>query len=123
MNVQFRNEDGLIAGELQERIERKLAKLSLLTDSAEESAVATFDLEKEIGAQHTGTIWRASIVLTVNGAQYYAAELAETPDLAANQALKEVRKEIRRAQGKKRALVRKGGSIIKDLTRSSPEAA
>lgn len=119
MNVQFRNEDGSITGALQERIERKLAKLSLLTDTDDESAVATFDLEREVGAQQSGTIWKARITITANGTQYHAAERDDTPELAANRALKEIRTEVRRTLGKRRALIRKGGGLFKRLTRRS----
>lgn len=116
MNVQFRNEDGIISPAIQERIERKLAKLSVLTDTEQDSAVATFDLEKAVGSHQNGNIWKASITIVSGGTQFYTDELADSPEKAADSALREIRRQIRKTHGKQRALVRRGGSLFKSIT-------
>lgn len=115
MNVQFKNHDGGITGRLQERLERKLAKLSQLTDTKEAQAVCYVEVERSIGSHHTGDVWQAIITITSEGTRYRAEELADTADKAADKAFKEIRSEIQRERGKKRALMKREGGFWKSF--------
>lgn len=117
MNIQFKNSDGRIAGRLQERIERRLAKLSRLTDSEKNAANTFFEIERAVGSHQTGEVWQATINIDADGTRFHASELAETPEKAANKAMKEIETEVRRARGKERALLKRGGGFFKSLTR------
>jgi ribosome-associated translation inhibitor RaiA len=117
MNIQFRNVDGLISQALQERVERKLAKLTFATDSDKSAATAAFDLEKAVGSSKSGQLWQASVTIDSAGNRFYASKLADSPEKAADQALREIRTEVRRAKSRQRTLVRKGNSVFKRLAR------
>ncbi|HEX8591565.1 MAG TPA: HPF/RaiA family ribosome-associated protein [Candidatus Paceibacterota bacterium] len=115
MNIQFKNSSGGLSGRLQERIERKLTKLSRITDSETNSANAFFELERAIGSHQSGEVWQVVINIDADGSRFHTSELAETPQKAADKALKEIQTEIRKARGKERTLVKRGGGILKSL--------
>jgi ribosome-associated translation inhibitor RaiA len=117
MNIQFKNTHGGLSAQLQERIERKLAKLSTFTDTSEQSANTSFELERTIGSHQSGEVWQATINIDSNGERFYTSELAETPAKASDIALREITTELKKMRGKKRALVKRGAGIFKEMLR------
>lgn len=115
MNIQFKNTDGGITPALEERIERKLAKLSRLTDTKEESANAVFSLERSVGSHQTGNVWEASLTIDSHGNRFYASELSDLPEKASEKVLKEIRIELKKAKGKRLALTKREGSFWKRM--------
>jgi ribosome-associated translation inhibitor RaiA len=115
MNIQFKNSHGGLSSRLQERIERKLAKLSVFADTKEHSANATFNLERTVGSHQTGDVWEGTITIDANGSLLHASSLAETPERASEQVLKEIRVELKKEREKRRALARRGGGFWKGL--------
>lgn len=113
MNIQFKNSRGELSPRLQEKVERKLAKLARHTDTPENKAHAFFELERAVGSQQTGNVWQATLNIDANGTPYYAAELADSPEKAADRVLKEIRIELKKARGKRRALTRREGGFWK----------
>ncbi|HEY0010319.1 MAG TPA: HPF/RaiA family ribosome-associated protein [Candidatus Paceibacterota bacterium] len=113
MNTQFKNTHGGLSSALQERIERKLAKLSKLTDTKDNTANAFFELERSVGSHQSGEVWQATVNIDANGTRFHTSELAETPEKASDRALKEIDIELKKAKGKRQALVRRGGGIWK----------
>jgi ribosome-associated translation inhibitor RaiA len=122
MNIQFKNSHGGLSPKLQERIERKLAKLARLTDTPDNSANAFFELERTIGSHQSGEVWQATINIDANGERFHTSELAETPAKASDIALREIDTELKKVRGKKRALVRRGANALKLMLRM-PQSA
>jgi len=124
MNIQFKNSDGILKGRLQQRIEEKLAKLSVLTDTPTQSANAFFELERAVGSHQSGDVWQAIINIDSDGERFHTSELAETPEKAADIAIREITIEVKKVRGKKRTLLRRGGNLIKSMqqriTRTGP---
>jgi ribosome-associated translation inhibitor RaiA len=119
MNIQFKNSHGGLSPALQERIERKLAKYARLTDTKEHSANAYFELEKAVGSHQTGDVWQATLNIHANGNRFHVEELAETPEKVAGKVLREIFRELKRERGKRQALVKRGGSLFKNILSSA----
>lgn len=115
MLIQFQNTHEELPQQLRDRIEQKLGKLTRYTGKDDNGARVFFEVQREVGAQQTGDVWRASVNVDVGGALFHASELADSPTTAADAALKELRTEMRRAKGKERTLVRKGAGMWKSL--------
>ena len=115
MNIQFKNSHGGLYPALQERIERKLAKLARLTDTPTHIALASFELERSIGSHQTGDVWQATLNIDANGTRFHSTELADSPERASLKVLREIRTELKRARGKRQALVKRGGGLWKTL--------
>lgn len=115
MNTQFKNTHRGLSPALQERVERKLEKLSKLADTKEGSANAVFTLGRSVGSHQTGEIWEATLTIDSNGTRFYTSELAETPVKVSEKVLKEIRTELKKARGKRRALARREGGFWKGL--------
>lgn len=113
MQIQFKNTDGALVPELQELVEQKLLKLSMLADAPGSPANAVFSLERSVGAQHTGDVWEASITIDSNGTRFYTSELADAPRKASEKVVKEIRTELKKARGKQQALLKREGSFWK----------
>lgn len=116
MLIQFKNTHDELPQPLRDRIEQKLSKLTRHTGKDNEGARAYFEIGREVGSKQTGDIWRASLNVEVGGSLFNASELADSPTKASDRTLAEIRKEMRRARGKERALVRKGNNLWKNLT-------
>ena len=115
MQIQFKSSHGELSQKLRDNVERKLTKLSELADTKESEAVATFVLERSVGAQNNGEVWGASLTIEANGEHFYASELSETPEKSAEKVLKEVRIELKKARAKRRAVTRREGGFWKGL--------
>jgi ribosome-associated translation inhibitor RaiA len=115
MNIQFKNLHGGLTPALEERIERKLAKLAKFTDTDEHSANAFFELERAVGSHQSGDVWQVTLDIDVNGARFHAEELADTPRKAAEKVIKEVLAELKKARGKRRALLKREGGLWKSF--------
>ena len=115
MNLQYKNSHEALTPALRRKIEQKLTKLAPTADDPQSDSHAFFELNQEVGSHQTGDIWRASINLDSEGTRFFASQLADTPEKAADLAIREITTELRRARGKKRALVKRGGGIFKSL--------
>ena len=107
MHIQFKNSHEGLSLDLQDRIEKKLTKLSALADTDESQANAVFSLERSVGSHQTGDVWDASVTVDANGTRFHTSELAENPVKASEKVLKEMRAELKKARGKQRALARR----------------
>lgn len=115
MNIQFKNLHGGLSSKLQDRIERKLAKLSALADTRASTANATFSLERAVGSHQNGDVWESTVVIDANGTRLYASGLDESPDKACEKVLREIRTELKKERGKRRSVARREGGFWKGL--------
>lgn len=115
MHIQFKNSHGGLSPKLQERIEKKLAKLSVLADTKTSSANATFSLERSVGSHQSGDVWEAVITVDANGTPFHASSLDDSPEKASEKVLKEMRTELKKERSKRRALTRREEGFWKGL--------
>ncbi|MEA2701476.1 MAG: hypothetical protein QOE22_185 [Candidatus Parcubacteria bacterium] len=115
MQIQFKNTHGGLSPKLQERVERKLVKLSKLADTRESPANAVFSMEKSVGSHQTGDMWGATITIDANGTRFHASELSNSPEKSSERVLKEIVTELKKTRGKRRALARREGGFWKGL--------
>ena len=94
----------------------KLRKLERLLPNPE-AALASFELERAVGGQKTGDVWRAELTVRHHGATYRAESTKAKLDHATTTVLRDVADEIRRARKREGDEKRRGSSIVKALLR------
>ena len=94
----------------------KLRKLDRLLPNPE-AALASLELERAVGNQQKGDIWRAELTIRHHGALYRAESTKAKLDHAVTTVLRDVTDELARAHRKANHEKRKGSGVIKDLLR------
>lgn len=115
MQIQFKNSHGGLNTKLQDRIEKKLIKLSALADTQASPANATFSLERSVGSHQSGDVWEAAVTIDANGSRFYASELGDSPEKVCEKVVKEIRIELKKDRSKRRALSRREGGFWKGV--------
>lgn len=115
MQIQFKNSHGGLSSKLEDRIEKKLAKLSALADTQANEANATFVLERSVGSHQSGEVWEAAVTVDANGTCFHASELGDSPEKVSEKVVKEIRIELKKDRSKRRALTRREGGFWKGL--------
>lgn len=121
MNITFRQGSGQLSKKMVDKAQAKLAKLSQLIAERNYEAYVYVDVERESGANNSDSLWRASINLDLAGDRYNAVCTAETPDKATELAIKELRREVQKAKGKRLSIARRGNELLKRLRRNAPK--
>lgn len=118
MNIQFRQGSEELSSKLIERAQTKLTRLSkfIIEDTFE--ALVHVDVEKESGSRNSDSLWRASINLDLAGKHFNAVCTGETPDKATELAIKELKREVRKAKGRSMSIAKRGSEMLKRLRRS-----
>lgn len=120
MNIKFRQGSTELSKKLVERAQVKLAKLSRFISERNYEAQVYVDVERESGSANSDSLWRASINLDLPGDHFNALSTADTPDKATEIAIKELKREIRKAKGKRMSIARRGNELLKRLRRNVP---
>ncbi len=92
----------------------KLRKLERFLPN-HEAALAKIELERAVGGQQKGDIWRAEITVTHHGEQYRAESTKTKLDHAVTTVLRDISGEMRRAGEKRKRDERRGGFDVKSL--------
>jgi ribosome-associated translation inhibitor RaiA len=115
MQIQFHQGSGEISDRGLARAQIKLSKLSRFINETMFESQVRVDVERESGSQNSDSMWRTSIRLDVAGDHFNASETADTPEKALDLSIKELKRELRRANAKTTAARKKGGGILKRL--------
>lgn len=107
----------VLTEELREFVAEKLRKIEHLLDSKDTSTMADIELATTTRGQKTGDVFRAEINLQFAGGFVRAEAIEETLHHAVEVAVEEARREIRKTFGRKRTLMRRGATKIKDFFR------
>lgn len=83
----------------------------------ESDARAAVELERAVGGQNKGDIWRAEINVTYESVLYRAESTKTKLENAITTALRDVAREMARAHKKQQDLKRKGSGAIKSFLR------
>lgn len=117
MNIQTKTGTETIDQSAITRAEEKLRKIARLLDESLQEAQVTLDYSRESGSTSSDTMWRVSVRLVHDGKEFHAAETEATPEAAADEAIYELTREIKRVRGKETALLRRGGALLKRMLR------
>lgn len=102
--------------ELKDRLENKLIALEKFIPE-EANCVCDVELEKTTRGQQTGNIYRAEINFMMNGTLFRAESTDATIENAMDGAKNDLKRELRRARGKEKSILRRGGQKLKDMLR------
>lgn len=119
MNIQFRQGSEELSSKLIDRAQIKLAKLSRLIVEDNSEALVHVDVEKESGSRNSDSMWRSTINMDLAGSSFTAAGSGNTPDKATELAIKELKREVRKAKGKRKSVARRGSELLKRLRRGA----
>jgi len=121
MNITFRQGSTELSSKLVERAQIKLSKLSRFITESNDEAFVHVDVEKESGSQNSDSLWRASINLEQAGNRFNATGTGDTPDKATELAIKDLKREVRKAKGKRMSIVHRGSELLKRMRRGEVE--
>lgn len=120
MNITFRQVSKELSDTLVARAEAKLSSLSRLLHEGNDEPFVYVDIERESGATNSESLWRASINLDSSGELFNAVSTGETPNKAVEVAIKELKREVRKAKGRQKSLARRGHELLKRLRQRAP---
>lgn len=123
MNIKFRQGSEELSDRLIERAQAKIAKLSKFIDERNYEALVYVDITRESGATNSESLWRASINFDLAGDRYNAVGTGNTPEKATDLAIKDLKREVRKAKGKHMSIVRRGYEALKQLRRDDTDFA
>lgn len=117
MNIKFRQGSEELPQKLIDRAQIKIAKLSRFITEGNYEAHAYVDIERESGSQKSDALWRTTVTMDMAGDRKLATETGNTPEKATDLAIKELKRELRRANKKRTDMIRKGALVLKRLRR------
>lgn len=106
----------MLTDEVREYVEDKIKKIEKVTDKADTTLRADIELGTT-GGSRTGEQYRAEINLKFSGGFARAEATRDTLHAAIDEAVEEVRGEVRKSVTKHRDLVRRGAAKVKDIFR------
>jgi ribosome-associated translation inhibitor RaiA len=116
MNIQFRQGSEQLSERLFDRASAKIEKFSRLIRETNDEPLVYIDIERESNAhENSESLWRASINLSYSGERFNASEVGSSPEKATDLAIKEMKRELRTAVKKHKAVVRRGANLFKRM--------
>lgn len=100
-------------------LERELieGKFSALQKMVGEAALLSCEVEESIAVERAGAKYRAEGNLSVDGKLYRAEATSSTLEGAVDRVRDDLAREVRRARGKERGLLKRGGAALKRMLR------
>jgi hypothetical protein len=118
MNIHFKTGSEEIAPRTLERTEKKLRKLGKLVHDDGQEALVAVGFMRESGSNSSERLWRVSIQLTRPGLpDVHASATGASPEAASERTTAELKAELLRLRGKQHSLLKRGGQLLKRLTR------
>lgn len=103
--------------ELETLVEQKLSPLEKFLPDGETDMKCEVELERVTDHHQSGKIFRAEINLYVGGKLFRAEGTEDQMEKAVDEMRDGVKRELRRASGKRESLIRRGGRKIKNMMR------
>lgn len=117
MEIQIKTPGHELTQEITAHIEKRVETFSRLTGAARESAAADVHIERIAEHPQQGKVWRVKLGVTSNGKTMHTEQLGETITEAFDLAKDEMDLRLKDLKDKKRTLLRRGGSKIKEWLR------
>lgn len=115
MNITIKGTQYALSVENKTFIEKKLGGIARFV--REEQALLEVEVEQMPITEKDGTRFRAEANLAVNGKLYRAEARSASFESAVEKVKHELEQEVRRAKGKDRGLMKRGGQKVKELLR------
>lgn len=116
MDIQIKNTKYEPTEEVNAQVTKQVASLERFMKDAS-GARAYIELERAVGSKKNGDVWRAELNVDLNGARYRAESTKAKIDHAVTTVVRDVGRELVRANKKDHDLFRKGGARIKSFFR------
>lgn len=102
-------------------LEEKLASLETFFDASDPTLRCSIELGKTTEHHHSGRVYRAEVNLHTAGKQFRATATEESFEAALDSVKEELKKELRRAKGRERSFLHRGGAKLKGWLRFGRE--
>ena len=106
----------MLTPEIKAFAESKIAKLEKFVGD-DTTALTEVELSTTAGGQRTGDVYRAEINMQFTGGFARAEASRETLHAALDEAIEEIKRELRRTKSKRRDLMRRGAAQVKNFFR------
>lgn len=117
MNITFKSTRYEPDQKLVAETKKKLETFSRFLGKNADSAVIEVELEKAVGNQKQGDIWRAEINVDHEGARYRVESTKTKLDHAVTTVLRDMAHVLGKVHAKENHLFKKGGSMVKSFLR------
>jgi ribosomal subunit interface protein len=117
MNIAIKSLRSDLPKDAKELIETKLEPLEKHLGEHADAALLECEVEESIAAVRAGARYRAEGNLSVNGRMFRAEALSDTLEGAIDEVRDELAREMKKAGGKRRSLVKRGGRMVKGWLR------
>ncbi len=114
MQITIKTTSPEVTGDVQTLIENKFAAMTRLVP---ETALLSCEIERSVAVERAGAKYRAEGNLSVDGKLYRAECDGTTLEEAVDGVRDGLEREYKRAQGRRRELVRRGGAALKRMLR------
>lgn len=109
---------GEISTQALATIEEKLAPVERVLGQDHSGALLELELERAPAEGRSSEPFRLVANLTVGAKVYHAEAVKPSPESAADRVRNELEAEVRRARGRTRHFIKRGGAALKNLFRS-----
>lgn len=101
--------------ELKAQVAEKVGGLARFLDESKAQAYAAVELERAVGGQQKGDVWRAEVQVTHESGEFRAESTKAKLDHALTTAVRDVAREMSRAHKKAQTSARRRNSVMKSL--------
>ncbi len=117
MNITIKTTHQELTDAMRELIEGKFSALEKLTAHSKVPAALECEIEESIAVERAGARYRAEGNLSLDGKLFRAEATSATLEGAVDRVRDDLAREIRRARGKERGLMKRGGAALKRMLR------
>jgi ribosome-associated translation inhibitor RaiA len=117
MDIKFKGTKYEPTPEIIDQVNVKVGALDRFLGGAETSAKAVIELERAVGGKRQGDVWRAELTIDHDGKTVRAESTKAKLDHAITTVVRDVARELGRANKHDHDLFRKGGAAVKSFLR------
>jgi hypothetical protein len=117
MNLQFKGTRYEPTPDIITQAQKQLLPLARFIDESRAQAFALLELERAVGNQNQGDVWRAELTIDHEGEQYRVESTKAKLDHAVTTIARDMKQVLRKTKGKNEALLKRGGTAIKEFLR------
>jgi ribosome-associated translation inhibitor RaiA len=119
MNIKFREGSEELSDNLVAKAQMKITKLAKFISERDDDVQIYVDVERESGSRNSENLWRTSVNLDCADTHLNAVGHGSSPDMAVEQAIKEMKRELQKTKGRHMSLLRRGSEMLKSMRRSA----
>jgi len=117
MNISIKAIGNELTQENRSLIEEKLSGVDKFLGSEVGEPMLEVSIDESLEVVRSGAKFRAEGNLSVNGKHFHAEASGETLEAAVDRVRDELSREVKRAHGKSRNMLKRGGARIKNMLR------